>query len=96
MRWGDDEPAVKMLRQAFPDARGIAERETWRGPLQTSSRLDYIFARTEGPALQVRRIPERFGSDHYPLMTVITLHHDDTKGVHWRGFATYPLRARTR
>jgi endonuclease/exonuclease/phosphatase family metal-dependent hydrolase len=69
--WGDDEPVVETLRREFPDARGIPERDTWRGPFGASSKLDYVFARTDGVPLQVRRIPERFGSDHYPL--IITL-----------------------
>jgi endonuclease/exonuclease/phosphatase family metal-dependent hydrolase len=69
--WGDDEPAIKALRRAFPDA-GAARGPTWRGPLATSSQLDYLFARTGGRQLTVRRLPERFGSDHHPLITILT------------------------
>jgi endonuclease/exonuclease/phosphatase family metal-dependent hydrolase len=72
--WGDDEPAVKELRQAFPDAGTLADRETtWHGPLGAATRVDYVFARTNGETLQVWRLPDRFGSDHHPLMTLVTV-----------------------
>jgi endonuclease/exonuclease/phosphatase family metal-dependent hydrolase len=71
--WGDDEPAVQALRRAFPDARPMTDRETtWRGPLGAATRVDYLFARTGGETLQVWRLPDRYGSDHYPLMTLVT------------------------
>ncbi len=69
--WGDDEPAVKELRRAFPDAEPVRSRETWRGPLRTGNRLDYVFAKGIEPALTVVRLDRRFGSDHWPLMTTI-------------------------
>jgi endonuclease/exonuclease/phosphatase family metal-dependent hydrolase len=69
--WGDDEPAVKDLLRAFPDAKPVRSRETWRGPLGTGNRLDYVFAKGIAPALTVVRLDRRFGSDHWPLMTVI-------------------------
>jgi endonuclease/exonuclease/phosphatase (EEP) superfamily protein YafD len=51
----------------------MTDRETtWRGPLGAATRVDYLFARTGGETLQVWRLPDRFGSDHYPLMTLVT------------------------
>jgi endonuclease/exonuclease/phosphatase family metal-dependent hydrolase len=69
--WGDDEPAIKELRQAFPDARRVEARETWRGPLGTGNRLDYVFAKGIDPPLIVRRLDHRFGSDHWPLIATV-------------------------
>ena len=69
--WGDDEPAIKEMRQAFPDARPIAARETWRGPLRTGNKLDYVFARGVESPVDVRRLDERFGSDHWPLIATV-------------------------
>ena len=65
--WGTDEPAVRRLRRAYPDA---VDRDplikTWRGPLGTSNRLDYLFAGGVG-RLEVKRMDDRFGSDHTPI-----------------------------
>ena len=69
--WGDDEPAIKEMRQAFPDARPIAARETWRGPLRTGNKLDYVFARGVDSPVDVRRLDNRFGSDHWPLIATV-------------------------
>jgi endonuclease/exonuclease/phosphatase (EEP) superfamily protein YafD len=62
---------VKELLRAFPDAKPVTSRETWRGPLRTGNRLDYVFAKGIEPALTVVRLDRRFGSDHWPLMTVV-------------------------
>ena len=70
--WGDDEPAIKEMRQVFPDARPIAARETWRGPLRTGNKLDYVFARGFNSPVDVRRLADRFGSDHWPLIATPT------------------------
>jgi endonuclease/exonuclease/phosphatase family metal-dependent hydrolase len=69
--WGDDEPAIKELRQAFPDAGRLDKRETWRGPLRTGNRLDYVFAKGVDPPVVVRRLDHRFGSDHWPLIATM-------------------------
>jgi endonuclease/exonuclease/phosphatase (EEP) superfamily protein YafD len=69
--WGDDEPAIKELRRSFPDARPVEARETWRGPLRTGNRLDYVFAKGIHPPLVVRRLESRFGSDHWPLVATM-------------------------
>jgi endonuclease/exonuclease/phosphatase family metal-dependent hydrolase len=71
--WGDEEPAVEELQRAFPDAKRPPARFTWRGPLGAEGKLDYVFARTDAGPLDVRRLPERFGSDHYPLMTLVNV-----------------------
>ena len=71
--WGDDEPAIKELRQAFPDAGRVEARETWRGPLRTGNRLDYVFAKGFVPPVVVRRLDSRFGSDHWPLIVTMPI-----------------------
>jgi endonuclease/exonuclease/phosphatase (EEP) superfamily protein YafD len=37
------------------------------------TRVDYIFARLGGRPIEVRRLDDRLGSDHHPLLTVIDL-----------------------
>jgi endonuclease/exonuclease/phosphatase family metal-dependent hydrolase len=69
--WGDDEPAVKELRRAFPAAKPARARETWRGPLRSGNKLDYVFANGLEPPITVTRLDERFGSDHWPLLAVV-------------------------
>ena len=71
--WGDDEPAVEELRRAFPDATAAAARETWRGPLWMGNKLDYVFAKGFEPAITIRRLDSRYGSDHWPLMTIVPI-----------------------
>jgi endonuclease/exonuclease/phosphatase family metal-dependent hydrolase len=71
--WGDDEPAVKMMRRALPDARPLKARETWRGPLGVGNKLDYVFARGTAAPVTVERAGDRFGSDHWPLIAVVRL-----------------------
>jgi endonuclease/exonuclease/phosphatase family metal-dependent hydrolase len=71
--WGDDEPAVKELRRAFPDATPLEARETWRGPLGAGNKLDYVFARGMSRPVDVRRLDSRFGSDHWPLLAVVAV-----------------------
>jgi endonuclease/exonuclease/phosphatase family metal-dependent hydrolase len=69
--WGDDEPAVKELRRAFPAALPLSARETWRGPLGTGNKLDYVFAKGMPQPVTVKRLADRFGSDHWPLLAVV-------------------------
>jgi endonuclease/exonuclease/phosphatase family metal-dependent hydrolase len=70
--WGADEPAIRELRRAFPDVRDRVRRATWAGPLGASARLDFIFAGGWDEQVEVRRVPARFGSDHYPLYVEIS------------------------
>jgi endonuclease/exonuclease/phosphatase family metal-dependent hydrolase len=68
---GPVEPAVRHLRAAFPDAPLTDTRLTWSGPIGLSEKLDYVFANGLAGAIDVQRLPSRFGSDHYPLLSVI-------------------------
>jgi endonuclease/exonuclease/phosphatase family metal-dependent hydrolase len=70
--WADDEPAVRELRRAYPEA--IERRPfatTWRGPAGTDNRLDYLFAGGWGETVEVNLIRDRFGSDHYPIYAIV-------------------------
>lgn len=71
--WGDDEPAIEELRRAFPDATATAARETWRGPLWAGTKLDHVFAKGFEPAITIRRLALRYGSDHWPLITIVPI-----------------------
>ena len=70
---GPTEPALNILRSAFPQTPRTVNAETWKGPFGLHAQLDYIFVR--GPLAQalVQRLPSRFGSDHYPLLAIVTL-----------------------
>lgn len=68
---GEREPAIGELRAAFPDAPAVDSGPTWSGPLGLRARLDYVFAKGPAGAIEVQRLPSRFGSDHYPLLSVI-------------------------
>jgi endonuclease/exonuclease/phosphatase family metal-dependent hydrolase len=67
---GSREPALKVLRQAFPDGDDRATT-TWKGPLGLRASLDHLRARGRAPLLRVARLPDRLGSDHYPVMGII-------------------------
>jgi endonuclease/exonuclease/phosphatase family metal-dependent hydrolase len=69
--WGLREPAVNILRSAFPQTPATAELETYRGPLGVSAQLDYMFVRGPYEGVRVQRLSSRFGSDHYPLIASI-------------------------
>jgi endonuclease/exonuclease/phosphatase family metal-dependent hydrolase len=68
---GEREPAVEQMRAAFPDAPLTDTRPTWSAPMGLSEKLDYVFAKGVAGAIDVQRLPSRFGSDHYPLLSVI-------------------------
>jgi len=69
--FGDGEPAIRVLRAAFPDAPPARGGATWSGALLLRARLDYVFAKGDADRMEVQRLPSRFGSDHYPLLSVI-------------------------
>ena len=69
--WGLREPAVSILRSAFPQTPATPALETYRGPLAVSAQLDYIFVRGALEGVSVQRLSSRFGSDHYPLLAVL-------------------------
>jgi endonuclease/exonuclease/phosphatase family metal-dependent hydrolase len=68
---GPKEPALAVMRRAFPDTPAQPATMTWRGPVGMAAALDYVFARGEFRSLATHRLPDRFGSDHYPLLTVV-------------------------
>ena len=79
---GPKEPALDVMRRAFADAPDAVSHgpliapSTWRGPLGTRAALDYVFLRGVPRIEAPRRLSERFGSDHYPLLTVVGLTPD--------------------
>jgi endonuclease/exonuclease/phosphatase family metal-dependent hydrolase len=68
---GRGEPAVKILREEFPDPIDSTDAPTWTGPLGLHARLDQILVRGLMKRSRVVRLPSRFGSDHYPILTVV-------------------------
>jgi endonuclease/exonuclease/phosphatase family metal-dependent hydrolase len=68
---GDREPAVQLLRREFPGPPETDAGPTWTGPLGLHARLDHIFVRGPRSPTTVTRLPSRFGSDHYPLLTIV-------------------------
>ena len=70
---GRREPAVRLLEQAFPDTPPAPHASTWLGPLGVRATLDHIFARGRFARASVNRLPQRFGSDHYPLLATVRL-----------------------
>jgi len=69
---GDREPAIRALRAAYPQASTVRDGSTWSGPLGLHSTLDHVFAAGTLRSVRVQRLPDRFGSDHYPLLAVVT------------------------
>lgn len=66
--WAGDEGTIAVMRRAFPDTPQLRTGSTFRGPLGVRAALDHLFVRAPGGAVTVRRLPARFGSDHYPLL----------------------------
>lgn len=66
--WLGDDKMIASLRRAFPDTPRGRVGPTWRGPLGLRGDLDHVFLRAPVRSATVRRVPERFGSDHYPLL----------------------------
>jgi endonuclease/exonuclease/phosphatase family metal-dependent hydrolase len=67
---GSREPALKLLRLAFPKGDDRATT-TWKGPLGLQASLDHLLARGGARLVGVARLPDRLGSDHYPVMGII-------------------------
>jgi endonuclease/exonuclease/phosphatase family metal-dependent hydrolase len=67
---GDREPAVRLLHDAFPATPSAERVPTWSG-LGLHATLDHIFVRGDINASPIVRLPSRFGSDHYPLLTMV-------------------------
>jgi endonuclease/exonuclease/phosphatase family metal-dependent hydrolase len=63
--FGFRDPAYLEMARHFPDTPGDDDRPTFMGLL----RLDHMFFRLpDGWAASSRRLDDRFGSDHYPLL----------------------------
>lgn len=62
--FGFSDGAYQAMAAAVPDISGVDRRPTF-GPL----RLDHVFSRLpEGWNVRARRLDERLGSDHYPIL----------------------------
>lgn len=70
--FGSREPAIAYLRRAFPDGPAPPDVTTFSGPLGFHATLDHVFVGGRARLVQVRRLPSRFGSDHYPLLATIS------------------------
>jgi endonuclease/exonuclease/phosphatase family metal-dependent hydrolase len=68
---GPKEPALEVMRRAFADTPHQPALPTWEGPLLARGTLDYVFARGPFRSAVTRRLAGRFGSDHYPLLTLV-------------------------
>lgn len=68
--WGGREQALDVVERAFPNRGTSGTGPTWSGPLGIHATLDHVFADSRGQ-MTVSRLPERYGSDHYPLLAVI-------------------------
>jgi endonuclease/exonuclease/phosphatase family metal-dependent hydrolase len=69
--FGSTEPAIAVMLEAFPDTPTQPRRSTWRGPLGTRAALDHVFVRGRFEDISTELLPNRFGSDHHPLITMI-------------------------
>jgi endonuclease/exonuclease/phosphatase family metal-dependent hydrolase len=70
---GVREPAVRDLRRAFEQTPPASRAATWYGPLGFRFLLDHVFARNLADPIVVRRLPDRYGSDHHPLLTFVNV-----------------------
>jgi endonuclease/exonuclease/phosphatase family metal-dependent hydrolase len=68
---GDGEPALALLRRAFPETPRMPDGPTWIGPLGIRARLDHVFVRGPVASAHVERLASRFGSDHFPLLALV-------------------------
>jgi len=67
---GSREPALKTLHLAFPDAPVVTDA-TWKGPFGLHASLDHLLFRGRAGLQHVKRLPDRLGSDHYPVLGII-------------------------
>jgi endonuclease/exonuclease/phosphatase family metal-dependent hydrolase len=68
--WGGHEQALDALARAFPIAGPADGTTTFVGPLGFHAALDHVFA-AGARHVDIRRLPERYGSDHYPLLAIV-------------------------
>jgi endonuclease/exonuclease/phosphatase family metal-dependent hydrolase len=69
---GVREPAIHLLRRAFPQTPPTAGAPTWVGPFGLHTTLDHVFIGGRVTSARVQRLPSRFGSDHYPLLAIVS------------------------
>jgi hypothetical protein len=69
--FGDREPAVSRFRRAFVETTE-SEQATWHGALGLRATLDHLFVRLARGSASARHVPMRFGSDHDPVLMVLT------------------------
>jgi endonuclease/exonuclease/phosphatase family metal-dependent hydrolase len=69
--FGSTEQALAVMQEAFPDTPMQPRRPTWQGPLGTRAALDHVFVRGRFEDVSTELLPDRFGSDHHPLVTII-------------------------
>jgi endonuclease/exonuclease/phosphatase family metal-dependent hydrolase len=68
--WGRAEATERLARRALPHARPLDRRPTFVVP----RRIDHLFFLShDDTRLPYRRLDERFGSDHYPIMGELTI-----------------------
>jgi endonuclease/exonuclease/phosphatase family metal-dependent hydrolase len=63
------EPALAFLEERFPQSPPTPDEPTFDLGWGIGRTLDHLFFRTPaGWSVRYRRLPERYGSDHYPLL----------------------------
>lgn len=69
--WLWREPALDVVRRAYGAGPPALRVPTFAGPLWFTATLDHVFARGV-KHVAIERLPDRFGSDHYPLLAVVS------------------------
>ena len=68
--WASTEPTIELLKDVFDTPIGEDPRDTLPGV----GRIDYLLARLpSGWTMTSRRLDTRYGSDHYPVLGILTL-----------------------
>ncbi len=71
---GSIENAIDHIREHFPQPARLDEQPTVSIAILPDRRTDYLFFRlSEGRTARYRRLDDRMGSDHYPLIGVVAL-----------------------
>ena len=68
--WASTEPAIELLKDVFDTPIAEDSRDTLPGV----GRIDYLLARLpSGWTMASRRLDSRYGSDHFPVLGILTL-----------------------
>lgn len=68
--WASNEPTIELLKEIFDTPVGDDRRTTLPGV----GRIDYLLARLpRGWAMTTQRLDSQYGSDHYPVLGILTL-----------------------